>query len=36
MRTVSLRGIIYSLGLIVIFGCVTEQSYMDSTQQARS
>jgi len=36
MRTVILRGIIYSLGLIFIFGCVTEQSYIDSNQQARS
>jgi type IV pilus assembly protein PilF len=36
MRTSILRAIIYSLGLISIFGCVTEQSYIDSDQQARS
>lgn len=36
MRTKVLRTIIYSLGLTFIFGCVTEQSYIDSNQQVRS
>lgn len=36
MRTRVLRTIIYSLGLTFIFGCVTEQSYIDSNQQLRS
>ena len=36
MRFRVLRTAIYSLGIALLFGCVTEQSYVDSNQQVRS
>jgi type IV pilus assembly protein PilF len=35
MRFRILRTAIYSLGIALLFGCVTEQSYVDSNQQVR-